>query len=149
MQKLLYYSASFTEFYVKSFSEFKISGSLVKGTLPKHVTVALKTVANGEHYFCPESLARTMEILSTKSVFDPLTKTEKIIFSQLAVDVKNETIADTLNCSLETVRSHKKNIFKKMGFSNRQELKMLALDSGFYPVGRMISSETNKRSFKN
>lgn len=51
-----------------------------------------------------------------------LTKKESVVLKELLTDLDNPQIAEKLNCSLATVKTHIQHIYQKMNVRNRQEL---------------------------
>lgn len=58
-------------------------------------------------------------------VFEKLTEKEKEVLSHLCKGSLNKEISIQLNISVETVKKHNKNIFKKIGARNRAEVIIL------------------------
>ncbi len=52
---------------------------------------------------------------------EKLTKKEKEILFYLCKGLLNKEISDQLNISIDTVKKHNKNIFRKTGVRNRSE----------------------------
>ncbi|ANF83447.1 helix-turn-helix transcriptional regulator (plasmid) [Acinetobacter sp. NCu2D-2] len=51
-----------------------------------------------------------------------LTKKEIAVLEQLLSSINNTTIANNLNCSLATIKTHIQHIYQKVNVANRQEL---------------------------
>ena len=56
---------------------------------------------------------------------EKLTEREKEVLFYLCKGFLNKEICDQLNISVETVKKHNKNIFKKIGVRNRAEVIIL------------------------
>lgn len=62
-------------------------------------------------------------------ILENLTGREKEILSYLCKGLLNKEISKQLNISVETVKKHNKNIFKKIGVRNRTEAIILCSTS--------------------
>ena len=61
-----------------------------------------------------------------KLVEEPLTSREYDVLRLLAVGLSNAEIADRLIISTATVKTHTRNIYRKLGVSNRTQAAVLA-----------------------
>ena len=58
---------------------------------------------------------------TAQPLIEPLTTRELETLELVTQGLYNKEIADKLSISLETVKSHLKNIYQKLGVSNRQQ----------------------------
>lgn len=58
----------------------------------------------------------------------PLSRREQEVLSLLSLGLRNRAIAEKLYVGEETVKSHLKNIYRKLGVSNRGEAIAMALN---------------------
>ena len=116
----------------------EISKALKKGALgyickdisPEELTKAIRTVASGRKYI-PSDIA---EILSESFGSEELTPTEMRILQQVVAGKANKEIAYDLAISENTVKTHVKNIFEKLGVSDRTSAATLAIRRGLVRI---------------
>lgn len=100
-------------------------GYLLKRTKPQELRAALLDVLNGGAPMTSEIARHVVASFRQKSgSLDPsisLTPREEEILVLLTKGFANKEIADHLNLSIETVRSHLKNIYTKMHVRSRAE----------------------------
>lgn len=116
----------------------EISKSLKKGALGyvcKDVSAddlikAIRTVANGRK-FIPSEVAA---ILSENLGQEDLTKTETRVLRYLVGGMSNKEIAFALDISENTVKTHVKNTFGKLGVSDRTSAATLAIKRGLVRI---------------
>lgn len=116
----------------------EISKALKKGALgyickdisPEELTKAIRAVAGGKKYI-PSDIA---EILSQNFGSEELTTTETRILRQIVAGKSNKEIAYDLNISENTVKTHVKNIFEKLGVSDRTSAATLAIKRGLVRI---------------
>nr|WP_067288428.1 response regulator transcription factor [Marinobacterium profundum] len=105
----------------------KLRHSGLRGLLPAsmqvaHLAVALTQLREGERWIQP-ALAQPCAEPSPPSLHR-LTATEMRVLHSLGDGLANKQIADSLNLSVHTVKTHMSNIFRKLGVSNRTRLVM-------------------------
>ncbi len=116
----------------------EISKALKKGALgyickdisPEELTKAIRVVASGKKYI-PSDIA---EILSEHLGSEELTKTELSVLRYLVGGMSNKEIAFALDVSENTVKTHVKNIFDKLGVSDRTSAATLAIKRGLVRI---------------
>lgn len=116
----------------------EISKALKKGALgyickdisPEELTKAIRVVASGKKYI-PSDIA---EILSEHFGAEELTKTEAHVLHYLVGGMSNKEIAFALDISENTVKTHVKNIFEKLGVSDRTSAATLAIKRGLVRI---------------
>jgi DNA-binding NarL/FixJ family response regulator len=101
------------------------SGYLLKNTTPEQILQALTDVYNGGSVFSPMVAKRMVHFFQHKMTYlveaDKLTPKEKEILQELVKGNSYKMIAAELNISFETVKSHIKNIYKKLHVNNSSE----------------------------
>jgi DNA-binding NarL/FixJ family response regulator len=116
----------------------EISKALKKGALgyickdisPEELVKAIRTVAAGKKYI-PSDIA---EILSESFGSEELTPTETRILQQIVAGKSNKEIAYDLDISENTVKTHVKNVFEKLGVSDRTSAATLAIRRGLVRI---------------
>lgn len=97
-----------------------ISGYLLKQTNINELQQAIHIVANGGTFFQDQVMrsVKQEEQIRKKSEQTGLTLREKEIITLLEKDLSNKQIASSLNISIRTVETHRKNILLKTGCNN-------------------------------
>lgn len=116
----------------------EISKALKKGALgyickdisADELKKAIRTVAAGKKHI-PSDIA---EILSENFGSEELTPTETRILQQIVAGKSNKEIAYDLNISENTVKTHVKNVFEKLGVSDRTSAATLAIRRGLVRI---------------
>lgn len=106
--------------------EAGVDGYIVKDATTAELAEAIRHVAAGETYFHPlitQALVRYTRSggQSPATVNPSLTTRELQVLQLMATSATNKTIAEQLHVSEETVRSHVKNILRKLNRSNRTQ----------------------------
>lgn len=105
-------------------------GYVCKDVSPESLIKAIRTVAAGRK-FIPDEIAR---ILSEHLGQETLTPTESNVLRMIVGGMSNKEIAFTLDISENTVKTHAKNIFEKLGVSDRTSAATLAIKRGLVRV---------------
>jgi DNA-binding NarL/FixJ family response regulator len=109
------------------------SGYLLKNSTPDQILAALMDVYNGESVLSPSIAKRVVRFFHTYKIPSAqynLTAKETEILQYLANGKSYKMIADALNISLETVKSHMKNIYRKLHVNNGSEAVAKAIRHG-------------------
>ncbi|MCL6506803.1 MAG: response regulator transcription factor [Bryobacteraceae bacterium] len=99
---------------------------------------ALRTVAKGGSYLSPQVSDKLLHCIQrgdldtkgTSSVLDSLSPRELQVMRLVAEGKTSKEIATLLDLGLQTVRSYRKTMMKKLGVTNVAELTQIALASG-------------------
>lgn len=102
-------------------------GYICKDTSPEELVKAIRTVASGRKYIPNEVAA----ILSENLGQEELTPTERKVLAMIVKGNANKEIANNLDISENTVKTHVKNIFGKLGVSDRTSAATTAIKRGF------------------
>ncbi|MDW8131033.1 MAG: response regulator transcription factor [Bryobacterales bacterium] len=111
---------------------------VLKSATSEDLLDALRTVAKGGFYLCPEVASRVqtriqrgdLEPRTGSSVLDVLSPRELQVLRLVAEGKTSKEIAAILDLGLQTVRSYRKTMMKKVGASNVAGLTQLALATG-------------------
>jgi DNA-binding NarL/FixJ family response regulator len=101
-------------------------GYVLKDISPDEMVKALRLVANGKKYL-PADVA---EVLTEYLGAEELTPTEQIVLRMLVGAMSNKEISFALDISENTVKTHVKNIFDKLGVSDRTAATTTAIRRG-------------------
>lgn len=113
------------------------AGYMMKDVEPEAVPQAVRAVANGEAIIDREILDTVAKELSNATTpvgmrreLPSLTPQEIRIIQLIAEGLDNNTIAEILTVSPNTVKSHVSNIFSKVGVSDRTQAAIWAIRRG-------------------
>lgn len=104
-----------------------------KSVAVDYVTKLLAVFRDVEAEPVPDALASkpfTVPSPSPQPLVEPLTNRELDVLAFLAQRLRNQEIADKLFVSIETVKTHLKNIYQKLNVSKRHEAVSKAMDLG-------------------
>jgi DNA-binding NarL/FixJ family response regulator len=98
---------------------------LLKSTPPEKVIEAIEDVFNGGSPISSQIARKVIEAFTVKEktneYFQELSKREQEILEQLSKGYRYKEIADQLFLSIETVRTHIRNIYEKLQVNSRVE----------------------------
>lgn len=114
--------------YVEKMMENGASGYLLKNATQEEILLAIKEVMAGRTYLSHEAAGalRKQDELETPV----LTRREKEVLVHIADGLTNNEIASKLFLSVNTVDTHRKNLFTKFSAKNIAELVKLAVRAG-------------------
>lgn len=105
-------------------------GYICKDVTPDDLAKAIRTVAAGRK-FIPDDIAR---VISENLGQEELTPTEQNVLRMIVGGMSNKEIAFALDISENTVKTHVKNIFDKIGVSDRTSAATTAIKRGLVRV---------------
>lgn len=111
--------------------ELDLSGYLLKNTTKKQFIEVLHKILNGENHFQEfdkEFPSEFTQSIDTFNNLNSLTKREKELAEFIVKGFNENEISDKLFISRHTVRTHKKNIFKKLKINGVMDLVKLIND---------------------
>ena len=114
--------------YISSALNHGAMGYLLKDVPTDEIKLAIDTVMRGERYLCTG--AQGSPTPKDGGVRETLTGREQTILLQLAQGQSNKEVALTLDISVRTVETHRKNIKRKLGISSTAGLTRYALEHG-------------------
>lgn len=106
------------------------SGYICKDVSENELIEAVRAVGAGKKYI-PADIA---EILSENFGQEELTRAERKILQMIVGGKANKEIAFDLNVSENTVKTHVKNVFEKLGVSDRTSAATLAIKRGLVRI---------------
>jgi two-component system NarL family response regulator len=101
-------------------------GYVLKGTFAEGILEAIRTVHAGRRLIAPEIAARLADRVSAP----PLTSREVAVLELVAKGMSNKEIGAALFVSETTIKYHLKNIYPKLGASDRTEAALVAAQRG-------------------
>jgi DNA-binding NarL/FixJ family response regulator len=106
------------------------AGYICKDVAPSELITAIRAVAAGRN-FIPDDIAR---ILHENLGQETLTPTESNVLRMIVGGMSNKEIAFAQDVSENTVKTHVKNIFDKIGVSDRTSAATMAIKRGLVRV---------------
>jgi len=114
--------------YISTALSHGASGYVLKDVPTDEIKTAIDTVMAGEVYLCTGAEASLKPRIADGR--EPLTSREQTVLLELAQGKSNRDVAETLNISVHTVETHRKNIKRKLGISSTAGLTRYALEHG-------------------
>lgn len=124
--------------YVYSALRAGASGFMLKDTSPEELLAGIRVVAAGEGLLSPrmtrrliQEFARRPEIRRADSaVLEALTDREREVLAQVARGLSNNEIAEVLNISPSTAKTHVSRVLMKLDARDRAQLVVIAYETG-------------------
>jgi DNA-binding NarL/FixJ family response regulator len=114
------------------------SGYLIKDADADEVAAAIRAAHRGELQLDPAVARRLMNSLRTEPASDPaadLTSRELEVLQLIGAGAANKAIAQRLDISERTARTHVSNILRKLGLHSRTQVALWAVRSGLADGG--------------
>ncbi len=110
-------------------------GYLLKDTEAQELRRTIKAAAAGQVQLSPQVTARLLREVVIPEKTPTLTEREISVLRLLAQGKSNKDIAQTLNISEQTVKTHVGHILGKLGVSSRTQAALFAVRSGLAYIG--------------
>jgi DNA-binding NarL/FixJ family response regulator len=113
-----------------------VAGFAFKSIDKNELQNALKAIANGDNYFTAEVLRQLIEQpkanqhTDTHNDFSVLSEREIDVLKLIAAECNTNEIAERLFVSVNTIETHRKHLFKKLGVKNALGLIKFAFRNG-------------------
>lgn len=114
--------------YISTALSHGARGYILKDVPTDEIKTAIETVMAGDEYLCTGAKGSLRPKISDGR--EALTTREQTILLELAQGQSNKDVANTLNISVRTVETHRKNIKRKLGISSTAGLTRYALEHG-------------------
>ena len=125
--------STFTEgTYVRKMMENGASGYLHKNASKLEIIKAIKTVFQGDNYLTPEAEKALKYETDLQNKLPKLTKREKEVLLLISNGLTNNQISEKLFISIDTVDSHRKNLYSKMNVNNTAMLIKFATENKLF-----------------
>jgi DNA-binding NarL/FixJ family response regulator len=115
------------------------SGFLLKDITPEHLVSSVKLIATGDALLAPSITRRLVERFARPQPapdgLDDLTPREKEVLRLVGGGLSNTELADRLQLSQATVKTHVARIFAKLGLRDRAQAVVVAYESGLVVPG--------------
>ncbi len=137
--RILALSAYCGKRYVEEMLKAGASGYVTKGSAGTELMRAIRALAEGKSYLCPEAASAVISNMGTRAE-DPgvratLGQREREVLQLIAEGNSNKEIAGRLNLSVLTVETHRKNIADKLGIHGTADLILYAARKGIIAAG--------------
>ena len=113
--------------YISSALSHGAMGYILKDVPTDEIKLAIDTVMRGERYLCTGAQG---SLEPKDAARESLTEREQTILLQLEQGKSNKEVALTLDISVRTVETHRKNIKRKLGISSTAGLTRYAMEHG-------------------
>jgi DNA-binding NarL/FixJ family response regulator len=121
---------------------------LLKDAAPAALLAAIRTVASGEGLLAPSVTRRLIEAFAahSESVFvapdalDGITDREREVLREVTRGLSNTEIADRLNMSVATAKTHIGRLLTKLDARDRAQLVIAGYESGLVRAGLPFES---------
>lgn len=130
--KILALTAYTEDEYVKEALRAGALGYLLKEVSQAELLEAIRAVMREESYLAPKVVAALVSELDESRKKARLTKREKEVLQFMAEGLTNKEIADRLDLGVETIKTHARNIYEKLGAADRAQAVAIALRKGFF-----------------
>ena len=130
--KILTLSMHSERVYIERMHSAGIAGYLLKSAGKEEIIEAIEKVHGGEQYFSSEVTAALLSASANKQAAitsSELTRREKEILGLIASGMTNPEIADKLCLSTDTIKTHRKNMMRKLDVNNTAGLVKYALEN--------------------
>ena len=133
--RILVLSAETDKETISELVRIGIDGFINKAVSPEELKTAIEYVADGLEYY-GRDIAKILRDFSTarKNLKVEFTKRESEILELCAKGLSAKDISRRLDISINTVNSHKDNIFKKLGINSSLELVRWSIDHGIISI---------------
>jgi len=135
--KIIILSMYSHEHYIHELIETGVSGYLLKDSSGRDIIRAIQAAVNNETFLSPSISKKVMENYfspkkgsSREEKFKQLSNREREVFQLIAEGHSTRQIADTLNVSVSTVKSHRGKIMLKLGVDTHMQLIRFAMQLG-------------------
>jgi DNA-binding NarL/FixJ family response regulator len=115
--------------YISKMMENGASGYLLKNAGRQEIIQAMQDVSNGKIYLSFDAGQALASIALKKTGIPLLTKREKEILQLITEGLTNTCIAERLFISIDTVDTHRKNLYSKLNVRNTVMLMRYAIDN--------------------
>lgn len=115
------------------------TGYLTKEASPGQIIGAIQAAVAGDQLLDRRVLEMALRNVTSRApaplemaddLLEPLTEQEEVVLRLIAAGLSNEEIAHTLSVSVNTVKTHVRHIFQKLGVSDRTQAAVWAVRHG-------------------
>jgi len=139
--RIIALSAHGEDVIIESALRAGVRGYLSKAGPSNELAAVLQIVAQGEAYLSPRIAARVMDWVRNRKIISTaipalaaLTERETEVLRLLAAGRTSKEIAAALNLAVDTIRSYRKTLMKKLDVHNVAELLQFAASAGLMTI---------------
>ena len=114
--------------YISTALSHGARGYILKDVPSEEIKTAIDSVMAGHQYLCTGAKSSLEPKIADGR--EPLTSREQTVLLELAQGKSNRDVAETLEISVHTVETHRKNIKRKLGINSTAGLTRYALEHG-------------------
>jgi two-component system, NarL family, nitrate/nitrite response regulator NarL len=129
--KVLMLSMHSEKIYIEKMYALGVDGYLLKTAGKTEIIEAIEKVHRGEKYFCKDITLAILDnsIVASNVLSGHLTKREKEILLLIFTGLTNNEIAEKLFLSADTIKTHRKNMMRKLDIKNTAGLVKYAVEN--------------------
>lgn len=132
--KIIVFSMHTDSSIIRTLVDHGISGYVTKTSPTSNISKALEQVLQGEKYFCTEAQKAIFSESDDNDRNLIFTSREKQVIKMIVEGKTSAEMARVLKITVNTVESHRKNIYQKTGTSNMAQLVKIALTHGIVEI---------------
>lgn len=132
--RILVLSSSLEDQLIKQALQAGAQGYVLKASRAADLVTAIERVASGQTALDPAAAQVLMNHVRVSDPLETLTPREREVFDLIARSQTNAEVAQTLNISEATVRTHLMNIFDKLALRDRTQVMIYALKRGLIRI---------------
>lgn len=117
---------------VKRLAHSGVKGVILKTADTEELAKAIRCILNGNVYFCVHFKKILSQTFYANDTRENLTQREIEVLHLIAQGLSTREIAERICLSVNTIESHRKNLFIKLGAKNSVDLIMKAINKGMY-----------------
>lgn len=140
--RVVIYTRDASPRFIEAAAQSGVSDVLLKSTVDEELVEALETVAAGQH---PAASAAPSGHTPRLRASGELDARDHELLALLGLGLSNEQIADELFLGVETIRTHLRALFRKLGVRNRTQAAMHAAELGLVAGHRSPHPRVTRR----
>ncbi|MFK7798656.1 MAG: response regulator [Aureispira sp.] len=132
--KILIFTTFMERSKIKKMTQVGVEGYMLKDSTKEQIIDAVNTIMTDSHYYDERVVTLVMnnyKSTSSVSIKTPLTKREIEVCKLIVKGKTNKEIAEELVLSVNTISSHRKHIFSKLGINKAIDLAPYAYDNNW------------------
>lgn len=131
--RILMISALCTPFICHQLTRLKVDGFVHKLESMENLVTAIRCVLGGEASFCPNFIQENLRLKSDDLSFAKVLGGRELqVLQHFVAGLRDSDIADKMDISVRTVETHRYNMIKKLGLSDKADLRQYAQEMGIF-----------------
>jgi two-component system, NarL family, response regulator LiaR len=132
--EVLVLTSSLEDQLIKQALQAGARGYVLKASRSAELVAAIERVSKGLNTLDPAATHILVQQAASQDLLETLTSRERDVFDAMARGMNNPEIADRLNVSEATVRTHVANVLDKLALRDRTQVMVYALKRGLIRV---------------